>query len=187
MLRVLVCSCALGSLLTSCGSPPPPVPADAGRDAGPPAEGTYENVVEIMRLSCAFASCHGGSGAGAAMLNLERAIAMDTVRETLVEQPACMYDAMSLVTPGDPEASWLYVKVAGSHTGPRLDFTPAEDWDPGITPDAMGNYPASTCPLTERGDLSFGAMMPQGSGGLDASRAETIRLWIEAGAPGPAT
>lgn len=119
------------------------------------------------------------------MLNLQRSIASDTLVADLVDHDACQYSAMPLVTAGDPERSWLYLKVAGPHMGTTLDFTPADDWDPGIVPDAMGNYPTSTCPLTSRGDITFGVMMPQGSPGLDASRAETIRLWIEAGAPGP--
>ncbi len=181
--RVLTPS-VLACLLASCG-PPPPAAVDAGRDAGAPLPGTYANVVTIMTNSCAFVSCHGGSGAGAGDLNLQRSIAMNTLVADLVDEPACQYDAMPLVTAGNPDESWLYLKVSGPHTGATLDFTPADDWDPGITPDAMGNYPVSTCPLTSRGDLTFGMMMPQGSMGLDASRAETVRLWIEAGAPGP--
>lgn len=169
--------------IASCGSTPPP--ADAGPDAGPPLPGTYENVAMIFTSSCAFASCHGGAGAGASMLNLQASIAAGTLVEDLVAQPSCQYSAMPLVTAGDPEQSWLYLKVAGAHTGTNLDFTPDPSWDPGLTPDAMGNYPASVCPLVQRGDLVFGTMMPQGTMGLDGSRAETIRLWIAAGAPGP--
>jgi len=173
----------LSFALASCGNPAPP--ADAGPDAGPPLPGTYANVVSILESSCAFASCHGGSGAGAAELNLASSIRADTLVADL-SQPSCQYSAMPLLTPGDPEQSWLYLKVAGPHMGTRVEFTPSASWDPGIVPDAMGNYPRSTCPLVERGAISFGTMMPQGSMGLDASRAETIRMWIAAGAPGPA-
>ena len=180
-------SCALASLAflaASCGSPAP-APSDAGSDAGPPPDPTFENVSMILSSSCAFASCHGGAGAGAAMLNFERSIAAGTLREDLVDQPACEYSAMPLVTAGDPTQSWLYLKAAGPHTGTDLDFTPDTSWDPGIVPDAMGRFPASTCPLTERGALSFGQLMPQGTTGLDGARAETLRLWIANGAPGP--
>lgn len=170
--------------LASCGSSPRP--SDAGSDAGPPLPGTYANVAMIFTTSCAFTSCHGGTGPGASMLNLQSSIAAGTLVEDLVAQPACQYSAMPLVTAGDPERSWLYLKIAGAHSGTSVDFTPEASWDPGITPDAMGNYPSSVCPLVERGDIVFGTMMPQGTMGLDASRAETIRLWIEAGAPGPA-
>jgi len=172
---------ALG--LAHCGTPAPA--PDAGSDAGPPLPGTYENVAMIFQSSCAFASCHGGTGTGAAQLNLASSIGAGTLAEDLSGQPSCQYSAMPLVTPGDPAQSWLYLKVSGAHAGVRVDFTPAASWDPGIVPDAMGNYPPSTCPLVERGDISFGTMMPQGSMGLDGSRAETIRLWIAAGAPGP--
>lgn len=155
-------------------------------DAGAPLPGTYENVSMIFTASCAFRSCHGGAGAGAAQLNLERAIAMGTLREELVDRASCQYDDLPRVRAGDPMNSWLYLKIAGPHTGTRLDFTPDPSWDEGgLVPDATGRYPNSTCPLVEAGQISFGAMMPAGSMGLDASRAETIRLWIEAGAPGP--
>lgn len=171
---------AAAAALSACGNPAPVEP-----DAGAPLPGTYENVEMIMRTSCAFPSCHGGPSAGASMLNLERSIMAGTLREDLVDQPSCMYSAMPLVTEGDPDNSWLWLKVAGAHTGTQLTFTPDEGWDPGIVPDGSGRYPTSQCPLTQAGAITFGTMMPQGSMGLDASRAETIRLWIEAGAPGP--
>lgn len=174
----------LASLLgASCGNAE--YDTDAGPDAGPPLPGTYANVVSILETSCNFPSCHGGTGAGASQLNLATSIAAGTLVADLM-QPSCQYDAMPLLTLGDPSQSWLYLKVAGPHAGARLDFTPSATWDPGINPDAMGRYPASECPLTERGEITFGTMMPQGSTGLDAARAATIRMWIEAGAPGPA-
>lgn len=169
------------ALLTGCGNPPSSTP-----DAGIVLPGTYENVSMIMMTSCAFASCHGGTGAGAAQLNLQRSIMSGTLREDLVDQPSCMYSAMPLVTAGDVDNSWLWHKIAGAHTGTRVDFTPDPSWDPGIVPDAMGRYPMSQCPLTQSGQITFGTIMPMGStDGLDAARAETIRMWIEAGAPGP--
>lgn len=177
----MVLASAIGS--TSCGGSPSNV--DGGRDAGPPLPGTYENVVQILSTSCAFTSCHGGAGPGAGRLNLARSIADGSLREDLVDRPSCQYSAMPLVLPGAPERSWLYLKVAGPHSGQRLEFTPEPSWDPGIMPDATGSYPPSMCPLVEGGSIAFGAMMPIGTTGLDASRAETIRAWIVAGAPGP--
>lgn len=172
---------AVALLLAACGGNTTP-----GSDAGAPMPGTYENVVSIFRTSCAFSSCHGGTGAGASMLNLERGIAMGTLRADLVDQASCQYDLMPLVTAGDPMNSWLYLKVAGAHTGTAFDFTPDASWDEGgLVPDGSGRYPTSICPLVQSGNLTFGTMMPMGSMGLDASRAETLRLWIEAGAPGP--
>ena len=112
--------------------------------------------------------------------------AVRPLTEVLVGQAACQYDAMPLVDPGRPENSWLMVKLVGPHMGGRIEFTPAMDWDPGLTPDAMGRYPASICPLTDRGEISFVVLMPQGSSmGLSADRVELIRTWILNGAPGP--
>ncbi len=150
-----------------------------------PLPGTYANVRDILAASCSFSSCHGGAGAGAAMLNFQTSIAAGTLLADL-QQPSCQYDAMPLVTPGDPANSWLYLKVAGPHTGAVIDFTPDATWDQGgLVRDGMGRFPASTCPLTSRGEIVFGTIMPMGTAGLAPGQAETIRLWIAAGAPGP--
>jgi hypothetical protein len=153
-------------------------------DAGP--EGTYEQVAGIFQRSCAFRTCHGGIGSGASMLNLEMP-AGGSLRDELVGVPSCQYSAMPLVDPGDPANSWLMVKLEGPHAMGRIEFTPAASWDPGIERDpATGRYPASQCPLTQDGEISFGTLMPMGSArGLPASDLAVIRAWIEAGAPGP--
>jgi hypothetical protein len=170
---LVLCACAAG-----CGSPPP-----ASVDAGT-IEPTYENVAMIMQTGCALSrACHG---TGAPVLDLQTPIAAGMLREALLDVPSCEYDAWPLVTAGDPSRSWLYYKVAGEHSGRDLVFTPESSWDRGgLVPDAAGTYPPSMCPLTERGMISFGDIMPQGSMGLDAPRASAIRAWIEAGAPGP--
>jgi hypothetical protein len=127
---------------------------------------------------------------GQGMLNFQASIAAGTLREDLVDQPSCEYSAMPLVDPGDPDNSWLWIKVsAGAHdSAGRLEFTPDPTWDPGIVRDGTGRYPLSVCPLTQAGEIRFGTMMSQGApNGLDPSRAATIRVWIENGAPGPAT
>ncbi len=192
---------ALALALTGCPSTPgtpndAASPEDAAtpvHDSGPPEDaavvpppGTYDNVTRIFTASCNFTSCHGGAGAGAAMLNLQRSMTNGTLVADLVGHASCEYDAMPLVDPGHPENSWLYLKTTGSHTGTRLDFTPDAAWDHGgLTPDGSGNYPASTCPLTSRGAIVFGDMMPQGTMGITAVQAATLRMWIEDGAPGP--
>lgn len=103
-----------------------------------------------------------------------------------LQAPSCQYSLMPMLTPGDPMNSWLYLKVAGAHTGLVIDFTPDAAWDHGgLMPNAMGQYPTSTCPLTSHGAIVFGQIMPMGTGGLPSRVAETIRLWIAAGAPGP--
>lgn len=195
--------CALALALSACPTTPPTPANDAAtpevdaapppHDSGPPDDawvmpppGTYENVTRIFTASCNFSSCHGGAGAGAAMLNLQRSMTAGTLVADLVAHPACEYDAMPLVDPGHPENSWLYLKTTGPHTGTTVDFTPDASWDHGgLTPNASGNYPASTCPLTASGDIIFGDMMPQGTMGVTALQAETLRMWIADGAPGP--
>ena len=54
-----ILACVL--VLAGCGGDPDPMPMDGG-----PATVTYEQVEAIMMTSCAFATCHGGAGAGAA-------------------------------------------------------------------------------------------------------------------------
>lgn len=153
----------------------------------PPLEPTYANVAALFEASCSFDSCHGGRGVGAATLNFAAARAAGVSYDLLlVGEPACMYDRMPLVDPGNPDNSWLMLKVAGPHMGSAVAFTPASDWDHGLTPRADGRLPSSVCPLTVMGALSFGTVMPQGSSaGLDARRADLIRRWILEGAPGP--
>jgi hypothetical protein len=154
-------------------------------DAGNVLPGTYANVATIFSRTCAFSSCHGGPGSGAAMLNLQQSITAGTLVADL-QAPSCEYSAMPLLTPGDPTQSWIYLKITSAHTGLELNFTPDPTWDHGgLMPDAMGHYPPSTCPLTSAGQITFGQIMPMGTGGLPANQAETIRLWIAAGAPGP--
>jgi hypothetical protein len=158
-----------------------------GCDPGP-LEPTYQNVAGIFDSSCSFNSCHGGTR-GSSRLNFDAA-REDGILYTdlLVGVPACQYDRMPLIDPGHPENSWLYIKITHAHDADGyLTFTPADDWEPGITPDDItGLYPRSTCPLTEDGVLIFGEIMPDGSSnGLDERRATAIREWIEMGAPGP--
>lgn len=179
--RTALCLPLIALALVACG-PQPPMPAG---DSGTVLPGTYANVSTILGRTCAFTSCHGGVGSGAAMLNVQRSIADGTL-VTDLQRPSCEYSAMPLLTPGDASQSWLYLKVHSAHTGLELDFTPDASWDHGgLTPDATGHYPASTCPLTSAGQITFGQIMPMGTGGLPPDQAETIRLWIEAGAPGP--
>ena len=175
----------LVSALALVACTPMAAPADAAPTAPP---GTYANVANIFALSCNFSSCHGGAGQGSAMLNLQRSITAGTLVADL-SRPSCEYGGvggMPLLTPGDPANSWLYLKVQGPHSGMDLTFTPSATWNHGgLTPDAMGHYPVSTCPLTQAGAITFGQLMPMGTAGVTPSQAETLRAWIAAGAPGP--
>jgi hypothetical protein len=166
----------------------------SGDDTPPPADPTYENVEPIIRTSCAFSSsCHGGMGNGQSMLNFGRHLTAGepftmALFDGMNNRPACQYDMMPLIEPGDPDNSWLMVKIDGMHDMGTIVFMPDASWDPGIMRDAMGNYPASTCPLTEAGEITFGRNMPWSAGmplPLPENEVALIRAWIEAGAPGP--
>lgn len=186
-LRPFIIAVAALATLASCG--PGPGAADANSDANP--DTSHAAVLAIVRTSCVFSACHGGPRSGAAMLNLMPALdGTMTLRDLLVDQPACEYSAMPLVTAGDPEQSWFWLKLDGPHTADRLiTFTPDATWDPGIVRRPDGTYPASICPLVSRGEITFGVLMPQGTGPmapvLTPSQLQTVRGWIANGAPGP--
>lgn len=147
-------------------------------------EPTYENVQDTIDTSCTFSSCHGGGGVGGGMLNLAMAIDAGDLRTVLVDVPACQYDPMPRVDPGNPENSWLMVKLTGAHDADgRIQFTPDPAWAAAVDTSAP-----STCPLVEDGELSFGELMPQSLDEpqpLPEARIEMFRQWIEDGAPGP--
>ena len=154
-------------------------------------EPTYANIEETVQLTCgaSSSSCHGGVRANA-MMNFERALADGVpLTELLVDVPACEYDLLDRVEPGDPERSWLWIKLTHAHAEDgRLLFEPDPAWVPGIEPRADGTYPPSICPNVEDGELTFGYAMPQNIGRptpLPQNRLDLFREWIEAGAPGP--
>jgi hypothetical protein len=165
------------------------IPGDAGLEA------TVENVDAILQLSCTFSgTCHGDPrGAGQAMLNFATPLETGQPRATALfaedgrPKPACEYSAMPLVDPGNPDNSWLMVKIDGPHTGGALMFTPGASWDPGIMRDVDGNYPVSECPLVPRpGEIEFGGPMPYSPVApmpLPPDEIDLIRRWIAAGAP----
>lgn len=171
----------------ACG--PSPAPVDANTDAN--IDTSHAAVLGIVRTSCVFSACHGGPRGGAGMLNFQPAVdGTMTLRDLMVDRPACEYSAMPLVTEGNPDQSWLMLKLDGPHTADRaITFTPDPTWDPGIARRPDGTYPASICPLVSRGEISFGVLMPQGSGTeapvLTPVQLATIRGWILDGAPGP--
>lgn len=149
---------------------------DAGTDASTSIEPTYANVAQILGTSCTFGtSCHGGAGAGRGALNFQAA---EDFREVLVDVPACGNNAMARVAPGQPDESWLVVKI-GAHSSIgwddegmiALEGTPPADDRPG-------------CPTPD----GFGRLMPENRGGitlLSEERRAAIREWVELGAPGP--
>ena len=73
----------------------------------------------LVERGCAEGTCHGGVSPQAG-LNLEPEFAYDA----LVNQPCSMPGAaelgLNLVTPGDPDNSFLYVKIMLSDDDPHL-------------------------------------------------------------------
>lgn len=154
-------------------------------------EPTYANIEETVQITCgsSSSSCHG-STRGNARLNFEELlVAGAPVTDALVNVPACEYDLMDRVEPGDLENSWLWIKLTQEHDGTGLLlFEPDPAWDPGIEPRMDGTYPPSVCPNVDDGELNFGYQMPQNRGRpspLPSNRLELFREWILAGAPGP--
>ncbi|MFW5924585.1 MAG: hypothetical protein ACOCV4_00350 [Myxococcota bacterium] len=168
------CSNLFGALvllvtLAGCG--------DEGEDASlPPIEPTYANVEMIMERSCTFGSCHGGSGSGKGDLNLEPLLdAGEPITDALVDVPSCEYPLMPRIDPGDPDNSWLWIKMSPEYMAEdgTIDFTPDPSFDPGEAPCS---------------DLGFGINMPFAMGDpspLADNELTAIREWIEMGAPGP--
>jgi hypothetical protein len=161
--------------------------ACGGDDEPTTLEPTYDNVEAIVARSCAFnTSCHGGA-TGQARLNFALHLDAGEPITTAFEnpdgspRPSCEYDLMPVVDPGDPDNSWLMVKIEGDVTPDGLvDFTPATSWMPGTTD--------PQCPRTEGGDVTFGAVMPLMLGDpmpLPDREIAAIREWIAMGAPGP--
>lgn len=153
---------------------------------------TYEDIAVEVRRSCsAPGACHGGEE-GQAMLNFGAALESDRpVTEILNGVPSCEYDAMPRVSPGDPEGSWLMVKLDGAHSeAGDLLFEPDPSWESGLEPRPDGTLPPSDCPLTEDGELSFGNLMPLNPSVADPlppAKVDMFREWIALGAPGPGT
>jgi hypothetical protein len=92
--------------------------------------------------------------------------------------PACEYDRMKRVAPGDPDQSFLLVKLEAPFKGPgthEIAFTPAPDWSP-----TACNVPSSD------GQPGFGLRMPEtGTFQLEPEKIAKLRSWIRAGALGP--
>lgn len=81
--------------------------------------GSVAQVETIFRESCSIAACHEG-GSPPMNLNLER----DMYRENLVGVPSEEKPAMLRVDPGNPDRSYLVMKVEGGEdiVGVRMPF-----------------------------------------------------------------
>lgn len=139
------------------------------------AEGSYEQVAALLGVAegastCALASCHGSAAEG----ELELADGAN-LRTLLVDVPACEAPSLSLVKPGSPDESWLWIKLSGE----------LEDEDSGdlVVAQAWGTA-GKNC----RGATGFGKRMPRVAPyALKKADLAKIRAWIENGAPGPSS
>jgi hypothetical protein len=182
---------AASSLAAGCGNGIDTAgPRDAAPDSFAPVEATYEGIEALFRRSCVFNACHGGTGAGAASLNFRTFLDREEpITAAMVGVPACQYDLMPRIDPGDPHNSWLWIKLdpASMDSEGYIVFTP----DPSFDPDVQNpHYTSRNCPLGRNPDGSpdFGINMPSQPGHpspLAPHELEAVRQWIEAGAPGP--
>jgi hypothetical protein len=156
--------------------------ADAGPTTDPMDAGGWEDAPpsflaaqSVILTSCTFIRCHGGPFRLAAGLWFDP---YASIRGPLVNVPACEYDKMMRVTPGDPANSWMVVKLTAPQDPAThaILFTPEADW-----------VPTASCGL-DPGDAGgrFGIRMPETDNyQLDPTSLAQLVDWIEAGAPGP--
>lgn len=166
---------------------------DLHEDVAPLDEPTYENVAKLFRGDespgstglCAYASgCH--SGPGKAGLSFRANVFDDAqVYRALVEGTngdvqSCQYHPLRRVEPGDPDKSWLYIKLAAQANAEGVvNVRPADDWDPTMSPcsspPAAFPFPGSLMPFSEGEPV-----IP-----LEPAELRMVAEWILDGAPGP--
>jgi hypothetical protein len=147
---------------------------DANIDDDAPA--SYLAAESVIRTSCAFIRCHGGAVQGGAGLWFGQTT---SIRGPLVNVPACEYDNMMRVKPGDVANSWIMVKLGAPQDLQThfISFSPEAGW-----------VSSNSCPglIPTDGGGQFGYRMPEtGMYQLDSDSLAKLVAWIEAGAPGP--
>jgi hypothetical protein len=156
---------ALGLLaaLPACGD-------DAEEGSTP---GTHADVAAILGVgaqptSCSISTCHGAATAEAG-LELKSGV---NLSELLVGVKSCEAPNLNLVEPGEPDKSWLYIKLT-AETESNGDLVPDPAW----------GEPSADCDDA----AGFGKRMPRVAPyqKLEAAQLEQVRSWILAGAPGP--
>jgi hypothetical protein len=148
-------------MLAACGGD------DSGDDDASGGATHAEALAALTQGSaCAVASCHGTT----AEADLDFATATD-LRALLVNVKACEAPALNLVEPGQPDKSWLWLKLSADYDSASGDLKTQSAWgQPGNCPDAPG----------------FGKRMPRlAPYKWTDQNLETIKSWIAGGAPGP--
>lgn len=153
-----------------------------GRDAGPldaaPADPkSYQRVREIFARSCTYQRCHSGVPTGG---NFDLTPGTEYA-EAMVGVPSCEYPKYLRVAPGDPEHSWVMIKLT-SQVRPRDDeladyilFEPEPGWDESKRI-CRDHAPDGTPLFGQRMPLTAPNMLPE-------EELEVVRDWIERGAP----
>jgi hypothetical protein len=101
-LMLVLCASGCGSEPATCDSPVEIVAVDRA---------TADDVTPILERSCSLGGCHlGAPGAGGLVLGRSTA----EWRAATVNVRSHQNAAMALVTPGDPDRSWLVVKILGA-------------------------------------------------------------------------
>jgi hypothetical protein len=128
---VLVGACATG-LVTGCSSASGA--SEPAADAGAPDDvavvPTGDEVVhtyaptfsalwaEVFTPSCAFVFCHGGTDDFLSMAT--QSVAYEAMVGAISHGPECGSTGLTIVQPGDPDASLLYLKVTSPPCGNKM-------------------------------------------------------------------
>lgn len=118
-------------LVVGCGELRSPTEPNGEGPPDPPVDpsATFTRVqAEVFSTSCAFSGCHGASGTQAG-LNLTAGLAY----ANLVNVASTEIPQIDRIEPGDPDASYLFLKVTGAPgiVGSRMpleqpELTPAQ-------------------------------------------------------------
>jgi hypothetical protein len=159
----------LTTAMLGCSDPPTSTPLDASPDvatdtgdaaAMEDAPVSFSEVQAIFTRTCAMPACHGrgpNGGGGSGGLFLTDGV---TSHSSMVDRPSDQVSSVRLVVPGDPDNSYLVMKVEGTMRS-RLPVQCAVS--PGRNP--------------------CGVQMPQLAAPLTTAERTLIRNWILAGAP----
>jgi hypothetical protein len=162
--RNLSTTLLLTAMLAACGGD------DGGGEDEGGTEGGATHAEALTALTggaCAVSICHGTSAQGGLTL-----AQTTNLRELLVNVPACEAPGLKLVESGDPERSWLWIKLTAKYgAGGKLE-TQSSWGQPGNCAKNPG--------------VGFGNRMPDVSPPTwNQADLDTVESWIKGGAPGP--
>ncbi len=156
---------ALADVIEQAVSEAPPEEGPPEQPGGEPGEEPGEPLVEtgyfheVVRpaledFGCSL--CHGAGETAGLRLGFE--VTSSEIVERLVNRPAANAIGYTLVVPGDPDNSWLYLKATGESESSGVQC---------------------------QGSMNCAQSMPPGGGRLPDEALEALRQWIADGAPAP--